>query len=695
MTWVEGPMDEDGPERPAVEAFPEEWPRLLRKDGISFRQYQWNIFQSSRERSTLVVLPTGLGKSLIFQLLAADMLERSPTEQVLIMAPTKPLVRQHEDVVKRSIILDAVETSALDGGRKVNHRIGPLVKLTGETPRAQRKVLWDTASIIVSTPQVIRNDLQAGTIDLARVSLIVFDECHRATGDYAYVPIASAYKHARSPEERTVLGLTASPGHDDSVIGGICRSLGIRWLEFRDEEDDDVSVYVQDRGSEWIAVDPLPEMERSIQLLRPVLDKYVRTLRKMGFMRNWRIVTAKALLSVQGEIQARMKGRGPRGMLMQAMSFQASCMKLNHLISILETQELHTVMEYVEKLEGEMAAGKNPAKRIVGSEGFAESRAMLQKVLEGEVDHPKALKVAEIVQEEVSRNPESKVMVFAHFRGTAARLTQILQRYEGISVARFVGQANRSPTDSGLKQKDQERILDSFRQGNLNCLVATSVGEEGLDVPETDLVIFFEPVASEIRLIQRRGRTARHRPGRVIILFTRGTRDTSAHWSSRSRERKMRRILEEFREKLDGDSGLMDGFDEAGPGDAPRQVVELGPGETHRVGVGIPSEQRRPMYIRRRVQVDDDEGVGGDVGGNDAEPVDGDHGNDHDRIVDGGGPSEVSVLSSGEDGGDGGDTGPVIILDGPVPVEDGDRPGSVSILSSRRRQMSLFDFDDA
>ena len=48
-----------------------------------------------------------------------------------------------------------------------------------------------------------------------------------------------------------------------------------------------------------------------------------------------------------------------------------------------------------------------------------------------------------------------------------------------------------------------------------SSLVATSIAEEGLDIPEVDLVVFYEPIPSEIRYIQRRGRTGRKTAGNV------------------------------------------------------------------------------------------------------------------------------------------------------------------------------------
>ena len=58
-----------------------------------------------------------------------------------------------------------------------------------------------------------------------------------------------------------------------------------------------------------------------------------------------------------------------------------------------------------------------------------------------------------------------------------------------------------------------------FRSGAFNVIVATSIGEEGLDIMEVDLVISFDANISPLRMIQRMGRTGRKHDGRVDILW--------------------------------------------------------------------------------------------------------------------------------------------------------------------------------
>ena len=79
-------------------------------------------------------------------------------------------------------------------------------------------------------------------------------------------------------------------------------------------------------------------------------------------------------------------------------------------------------------------------------------------------------------------------------------------------------------------------------------MCSTSIGEEGLDIPEVDAVIFYEPIPSAIRTIQRAGRTARKIKGKLIILITKKTRDESYFYVSRAREKKMHKAIETIKE---------------------------------------------------------------------------------------------------------------------------------------------------
>ena len=103
-----------------------------------------------------------------------------------------------------------------------------------------------------------------------------------------------------------------------------------------------------------------------------------------------------------------------------------------------------------------------------------------------------------------------------------------------------------------MSQKEQIGMLDKFKGGEFNTIVMTSVGEEGLDIPSVDLVIFYEPIPSAIRHIQTRGRTGRQEKGRVIILMAKDTRDEGYRWSAHHKEKRMHKTLDKIKNKLTG-----------------------------------------------------------------------------------------------------------------------------------------------
>lgn len=135
-------------------------------------------------------------------------------------------------------------------------------------------------------------------------------------------------------------------------------------------------------------------------------------------------------------------------------------------------------------------------------------------------------------------------IVFAQYRSTIEKITKVLN-LNGISARAFVGKK------AGTTKDDQARTISDFREGRFRALVATSIGEEGLDIPTVDAVVFYEPVPNEIRNIQRKGRTGRIRFGSVIILVAKDTKDEKYLMVARLRERRMMDLLAKFKRELE------------------------------------------------------------------------------------------------------------------------------------------------
>jgi len=495
------------------------------------RLYQETILATAAGNNTLVVLPTGMGKTAISMMLAVQRFKQYPNSKVLILAPTRPLVEQHIETFKR--FLDMPD----DG----------FVVFTGFVKPEKRAELWNTAKIIFSTPQGLENDIITGRINLEDVSLLVFDEAHRAVGDYAYVFVAKQYyKKAKYPR---ILGLTASPGSDIEKIQEVVKNLFIEEVEVRTEEDPDVKPYIKEIKIDWIKVNLPPPFEQVQKFLKDFVKDRVGKLKKWGILhrKDINFVNKKDLLMLQAQLRGRAASGEKDFILWNAISVLAEIMKVQHGLELLETQGIVALHEYLGKLQKEGYSSKTKAiKNIVADINFKSALIKTQQMFENGFQHPKLIELQKLIEGEVK--DDVKIIVFNQYRDNAKNIVEELNKLKRVSAKLFVGQQKKR--ESGLSQKQQKEMLDEFRNNKFNVLVATSVGEEGLDIPKVDLVIFYEPIPSAIRHIQRKGRTGRQEKGRVVILMTKNTRDEGYRWSAHHKEKRMYRNLSNLKSKL-------------------------------------------------------------------------------------------------------------------------------------------------
>ena len=494
---------------------------LLKPQTVDKRLFQLDLAANALKASSLIVVPTGLGKTVIALMVLLARLDKG---KVLFLAPTKPLVEQHATFLRR--VLKDEDIVAM---------------MTGETMPEKRVVSWEGARIVTSTPQVIENDLLSRRIDLKDVSLVIFDEAHRAVGNYAYVYIAERYiREATNP---LVLGITASPGSQSEKIAEICTNLAIEKVQTRTENDSDVAPFVHLREIEWVKLTVPKELLDIRTAIEDVLKSRIDDLNNLAISpaRIDPRASKKELLGLQAQLMSSAQREADQATF-KGISLLAEVLKLHHAIELAETQGTDALVSYFQRLQGEALSksGSKASRRIMLDPKFRQAMDALQTL---EVEHPKPAAVKKILLEQILARPESRIMVFTNYRDTASSLLKFLKNEPAIKAVRFVGQSSRVD-DEGLSQKKQAEILQKFRAGEFNVLIATSVGEEGIDIPATDMVLFYEPVPSEIRSIQRKGRTGRARNGRVVVLMAKGTRDEAYYWISDRKEKTMNRQMQ-------------------------------------------------------------------------------------------------------------------------------------------------------
>jgi Fanconi anemia group M protein len=562
---------------------------LLEDGVVERRMYQLQLSSAALAEPSLVVLPTGAGKTTVSLLVTAARLNREGGKS-LFLAPTKPLVEQHVAFYREALSVPDEEVRVF----------------TGDVRPDDRADEWKDARVVVATPQVVQNDLIAGRLDLDEVTHLTFDECHRATGDYAYNYIAD--KYTQEADTPLVTGMTASPGSDKEEILEVCDNLGLTNFEIVTEDDPSLAEYTHDTDVDWKEVEVPDDVIEVRDHLNDVVKDRMERLQRLGAVDEAKPdMRMKKLLAARGEIQEMMNAGESAGYT--AMSVHAEVMKLRHAVEIIETQGVETLRSYFEKLENEArsSGGSKAVKRLMGETKVQKAREIAE---EYEGVHPKMDVLRSLVFDELSSDgDEARVIVFTEYRDTASNLVDFLDSGAARPV-RFVGQTNKDG-DEGLTQKQQGEVLDAFREGEHNVLVATSVAEEGLDIPEVDLVVFYEPVPSEIRAIQRRGRTGRKRAGRVVVLIAKDTRDEAYFWSARRKEDKMEREIKELKgaeneinDELDDSQRSLGEFDAPGDSDETESQEDA---DDDTVEVVADQRETKSKVVR---ELDSSEGIG-------------------------------------------------------------------------------------
>ncbi|MBP1922199.1 Fanconi anemia group M protein [Halorubrum alkaliphilum] len=500
---------------------------LLVDDFLESRRYQLRLADAAVDDHTLVCLPTGLGKTTVSLLVTARRLHEAGGT-ALFLAPTKPLVQQHADFYREALTIPDDE----------------IVVFTGDVKPDDRAAVFEDARIVIATPQVVENDLVGNRISLRDVTHLTFDECHRATGDYAYVYIAERY-HADAADP-LVTGMSASPGGDTEEIETVCENLGIRNVEVMTEDDADVDEYTHDTDVRWEQVTLPDEVIAIRDALNEVITDRLEKLKQLGVTNKTSPdLSQRDLNEMRGKLKKMMDNDQSDGY--KGMSTHAEVMKLRRATELVETQSVESVRRYFER-QREAARSSGASKASQRMIADPKVREAMRKAEAFDGLHPKFSQARILLAETLGINEGERAILFTESRDTAEALVEFLEA--SFDVRKFVGQGDKEGSD-GMTQKQQQETLQQFKDGEFEVLVSTSVAEEGLDVPEVDLVCFYEPVPTAIRSIQRKGRTGRQAKGQVVVLMAEDTRDEAFFWISRRREKKMANQLAELKAATD------------------------------------------------------------------------------------------------------------------------------------------------
>ncbi|MBS3168233.1 DEAD/DEAH box helicase [Candidatus Woesearchaeota archaeon] len=492
------------------------------------RPYQESILKTCKNKNTLVCIPTGLGKTKIAILLAIEQLNKHKNSKAIIITPTRPLANQICNEFKECTTIEEEKIKLL----------------TGTTSPIKREKIYKEISIVVSTPQTTKEDIENNRINLEEFSILVIDEAHRSRQNFANTMVAKNY-YEKNPNGR-ILALTASPGSTKSKIDEIYNNLYLEAVEIRSEDDEDTLEFVQRKDIININVE-LPEEIRKIHsLVKEIYKEKIESIKSFIPYKPSSQINKLDVLNLQKHLQIEIRKNNQAAFY--GLSLSAQVLKLSHALEMIETQGLKSFNVFIEKLQTETSKA---SKNILKEEKIIKAKKLTEELLEKNIDHPKINKLREIMKEEENK----KVIIFANYRNTVDNLVENLNSLK-IKTTKLVGQKE------GLKQKEQIKAIEEFNSGIYTCLITTSIGEEGIHIGEADIAIFYDNTPSSIRKIQRTGRVGRLKPGKVIFMITKNTKDAAYHYKSKRDEKRMKEILYKMKEKnsLDKEQTKLENF---------------------------------------------------------------------------------------------------------------------------------------
>ncbi len=458
--------------------------RYIKKSSIEHRDYQDNLAKQAISENCLIVLPTGLGKTTVALHVIAEFLSRGKGG-VLFLAPTRVLAHQHYEFLKNNLMIDDIAL------------------VTGEDLLAKRKKLWIN-SIICATPEIVKNDLDRQIVSPDQFSLVIFDEAHRTVGDYAYSGIAERFANT----DVRIVGMTATLPSEKQKAEEMVRILKIASIAQRTEESPDVSPYVQQTDTQWITVELGPEMKEIQALIKASIDSRYLELKRLGLNLSGSRSMSE-LLRVR-EFVLRQNRRAAKPLF--------TAIRLIHALNVFESHGITSFLRFCERTQEKKGVG---IKDLFENDlNFGKAVRLAKQAQQKGIEHSKLEKLREVLQ-----GIPGKALVFTSYRDSVDVIHQKLNEM-GISSGFLIGKAG----ETGLKQKKQIETIQKFRDGQYKVLIATRVGEEGLDISEVNLVVFFDNVPSSIRYIQRKGRTGRKDYGKLVVLIAKDTTDETYYW---------------------------------------------------------------------------------------------------------------------------------------------------------------------
>jgi endoribonuclease Dicer len=378
------------------------------------------------------------------------------------------------------------------------------------------KKLWEKHfnenMVIVCTAEVLRQCLHRSFVSMDQINLLIFDEAHHAKKDHAYARIIKDF-YAAAPKSVVlpkIFGMTASPVDGRVNVKKAAAELeAMLHSEIATAADSSLLQYAITSKAEQLA---------TYGTLRPSFMTPLHQQMRQRFKGN---AILRKPLEYSYQIASRELGSWCAD---QIFKFCLAGEESNILLAKTERQYL------AKKVPGPMAileqqkSQLQEALDIIKAHTFEPPDFNLATISSKNLSS-KVMLLAKYLKERYERPTDDKCIVFVKQRYTARLLATLFShptmKTPHLFVSSLVGTRKGDAADLNTSFREQVVTMMNFRKGVINCLFATSVAEEGLDVPDCNLVIRFDLYDTTIQYIQSRGR-ARHGNSRYIHMAESG-----------------------------------------------------------------------------------------------------------------------------------------------------------------------------
>ncbi|GMR60161.1 hypothetical protein PMAYCL1PPCAC_30356, partial [Pristionchus mayeri] len=474
------------------------------------RQYQKELIkEADAGKNTVIVAPTGSGKTVVAAYIIRQHIESRRDEgqgaRVALVAPTVPLVEQHGRELYRCL-KDVAYMDYLHGNFQLS-----------ETDRINSLL---SNNLVILTPQLLINCLQSvrseGRLFVADFSLLILDECHHTCENHPYAQLMTLVRSAKNAAKENngdipqIVGMTASLGIGKNGLKDVNNGVG------------HVKRLMANMGATCIStvVNHTEELERHVnrptdqmdEISRPPLKDCPFTQKILECIDELRSFITKSLdpseiskfdwkVTFQSlkEIQS---GNSPRfkGTLNHIKQFLENKMldgrvrsqlidAVDMILAYLKTLDMNDLLPASKALShmcDEMKKKMSENNEYLNK--FREKYRIELKRLEGYEEDKRML--AKLREEVLSMRGDSRCIVFVETREVCKHLADYIQ---GIlptgNNCGYIMSTSKGNSLINQSSSEQMKTLNDFKEGRISVIVATSVANEGIDVPQCNLII--------------------------------------------------------------------------------------------------------------------------------------------------------------------------------------------------------------